>query len=270
MPWETTLDELDVMQLSVEEPEMTFDVKNKTVLVTGANRGIGKAVLEEALHRGAAKVYAAVRNTDTVSSLVAAHGERVVSIRLDLDDPASITAAATTATDVDVVVNNAGVMKTATAISDDAIETLQFALNANVYGLIRVAQAFAPILKANGGGAFVQLNSVASVKTFASFATYCASKAASYSITQGLRNSLRKQATHVVSVHPGPIQTDMAAAAGFGDGAASPSLVAGAIFDAISDRRFHVWPDPMAKQVGAAYHSFAENIVEADVQNSLA
>ncbi|TWU23277.1 putative oxidoreductase [Novipirellula galeiformis] len=249
---------------------MTFDVKNKTVLVTGANRGIGKAILEEAFRRGVAKVYAAVRNTDSASPLVAEHGERVVPIRVDLDDPKSITAAAATATDVDVVVNNAGVMKISSAIGDDAIETLQFEMNANVYGLIRVAQAFAPVLKANGGGVFAQLNSIASVKTFPDFATYCASKAASYSITQGLRGTLGAQGTHVVSVHPGPIQTDMGAAAGFGEIAASPSMVATATFDAIAKGRFHVWPDPMAEQVGAAYQSFAENIVEADMQESLA
>ena len=132
--------------------------------------------------------------------------------------------------------------------SHDAIESLQFEMNANVYGLIRVAQAFAPVLKANGGGAFVQLNSVASVKTFPDFATYCASKAASYSITQGLRGSLRGQGTHVVSVHPGPIQTDMAVAAGFGDCNSSPSLVAMPIFDAIARRSF----SRLARSIGRA------------------
>lgn len=247
---------------------MTFDVKNKTVLVTGANRGIGKAILEEALHRGAKKVYAAVRNVNSAEPLVAEHGERVVPIRLDLDEPASITAAAKEANDVDVVVNNAGVLKTASALADDAIEALQFEMNANVYGLIRVAQAFAPALKANGGGAMVQLNSVASVRTFPDFATYCASKAASYSITQGLRDSLKEQGTHVVSVHPGPIQTEMGKDAGFEDNASSPSLVANAIFDAIAEGRFHVWPDPMAEQIGDAYQSFAENVIEADMEES--
>lgn len=248
---------------------MAFDVKDKIVLVTGANRGIGKAILEEALQRGATKGYAAVRKLDSANSLVAEHGDRVVPVRIDLDDPSSITAAATTAADVDVVINNAGVMKTASAMSDDAIEALQFEMNANVYGLMRVAQAFGPVLKANGGGAFAQLNSVASVKTFPDFATYCASKAASYAITQGLRSSLGDQGTLVVSVHPGPIQTDMGSAAGFGDIAASPELVASAIFDAIAEGRFHVWTDPMAQQVGAAYQSFAENVVEADMQESL-
>jgi len=248
---------------------MTPDLKNKTVLITGANRGIGKAILIEALRRGAAKVYAAVRNIDSANPLIAEHGERVIPIRIDLNDPASITAAAESATDVDVVVNNAGVMKTTSAISDDAIESLQFEIDTNVYGLIRVAQAFAPALKANGGGALVQLNSVASVRTFPDFATYCASKAASYAITQGLRGSLSEQGTHVVSVHPGPIQTDMAAVAGFEEISEPPSVVAAAIFDAVVEGRFHAWPDTMAQQIGGAYQSFAENVVEADVNESL-
>nr|WP_231963138.1 SDR family oxidoreductase [Symmachiella macrocystis] len=241
-------------------------MKNKTVLVTGANRGIGKSILEEALSRGAKKVYAAVRQIESAESLVAEHGDKVVPVRVDLEDADSITAAAQTAADVDVVVNNAGVLKQKSAIDAGAIEALQFEMNTNVYGLMRVAQAFAPVLISNGGGAFVQLNSVASVKTFSNMATYCASKAASYSITQGLRDSLREQGTLVVSVHPGPIQTDMGQEAGFGDMAASPSLVATATFDAIAEGHFHVWPDPMAEQVGTAYQSFAENVVEADVQ----
>ncbi|QDU44275.1 putative oxidoreductase [Symmachiella dynata] len=247
---------------------MAFDVKNKTVLVTGANRGIGKSILEEALNRGAKKVYAAVRQIESAESLVAEHGDKVVPIRVDLEDADSITAAAQTAADVDVVVNNAGVLKQKSAIDAGAIEALQYEINTNVYGLMRVAQAFSPVLKSNGGGAFVQLNSVASVKTFSNMATYCASKAASYSITQGLRDSLREQGTLVVSVHPGPIQTDMGQEAGFGDMAASPSLVATATFDAIAEGHFHVWPDPMAEQVGAAYQSFAENVVEADMQEN--
>ncbi|TWT74053.1 SDR family oxidoreductase [Allorhodopirellula solitaria] len=248
---------------------MTSSVENKTVLVTGANRGIGKKILEEAIERGAAKVYAAVRDTDSAAPLVKEHGDRVVPIRLDLDEPASITAAAETATDVDVVINNAGVLKQQAALDEGAIEALDFEINANVYGLMRVAQAFAPVLKARGGGVFVQINSVASVKTFPNMATYCASKAASYAITQGLRESLKEQHTHVVSVHPGPIQTDMGREAGFGDAAASPALVANAIFDAIAAGDFLAWPDPMAEQVGAAYQSFAENVVEADMQDEL-
>ena len=126
-----------------------------------------------------------------------------------------------------------------------------------------MAQAFAPVLKANGGGVFVQLNSVASIKSFSDFSTYSASKSASYSITQSLRDALREQGTVVVSVHPGPIATDMADQAGFREMAHSPDVVADAVVEAIANEKFHVFPDDMAKQIGGAYDSFAKNVVEA-------
>jgi NAD(P)-dependent dehydrogenase (short-subunit alcohol dehydrogenase family) len=126
-----------------------------------------------------------------------------------------------------------------------------------------VARAFAPVLKANGGGVFAQLNSVASFKNFAAFTTYCASKAAAYSVTQALRELLAPQGTLVLSVHPGPIATDMGSAAGFDEIAEPASLVSDAILDAMRDGRFHVFPDTMAKQIGAAYESFARDVIEA-------
>ncbi|NET62651.1 MAG: SDR family NAD(P)-dependent oxidoreductase, partial [Symploca sp. SIO2E6] len=180
-------------------------IENKVALVTGANRGIGKSIVEALIAADASKVYAAVRNLESAQELIDAHGSKVVPLKTDLSDPATITAAAATATDVEIVINNAGVLKNASPLDEHAIVALSFEIDVNVNGLIRVAQAFAPALKQNGGGALVQLNSVASIKNFADFATYSASKAASYSITQALRDKLAEQGTAVVSVHPGPI-----------------------------------------------------------------
>ncbi|MEM6470279.1 MAG: SDR family oxidoreductase [Planctomycetota bacterium] len=247
---------------------MSFSIENKVVLVTGANRGIGRAIVEEAFRRGASKVYAAVRGIDSANPLVEQFGDRLVPVQVDLQDAASISKAAEVATDVDVVINNAGVLKTATALDESAFGTLKFEFDVNVYGLLRVAQAFAPVLAANGGGALVQLNSVASLKNFSDFATYSASKAASYSLTQALRDSLVEQGTLVVSVHPGPIKTDMGHEAGLDEIAEPPSLVAEAIFDAVADGRFHAWPDTMAKQFEEAYDGFAKAVVEAEVSEA--
>ena len=244
---------------------MTYDITGKTVLITGANRGIGKVLLESFLSHGVAKVYAAVRNLDSVAPLVERYGERVVPVHLDLNDPVSITAAAQMAQDVEVVVNNAGGFLAASPLAEDAISSLEFLMNLNVYGLIRMAQAFSPILKANGGGVFAQLNSVVSLKTFSNFTTYSASKSAAYAVTQALREVLKEQGTRVLSVHPGPIATDMGDEAGLTEIAESPTLVADGIIEALKAGDFHVFPDSMAKQIGGAYQSFAENVVTAAI-----
>ncbi|WP_436714487.1 SDR family oxidoreductase [Roseiconus lacunae] len=256
---------------------MTFQIKDSVALVTGANRGIGKAILEALLANGAAKVYAAVRDVSSVEPLRQTHGDKVVALEIDLTRPETIAAAAGSASDVTLVVNNAGVLKAASALSDDAIESFQFEMNVNVYGLIRVAQAFAPVLKRNAaagtghaGAALVQLNSVASLTNFPDFATYSASKAASYSITQGLRAQLKPEGVDVVSVHPGPIDTDMATDAGLHEMAEPPSLVADAIVEALQNGQFHAFPDSMAVQIGQAYASFAENVIEAETEEAAA
>lgn len=241
---------------------MSFEVKDCTALVTGANRGIGKAITEALLAHDAAKVYAAVRDVKSAEPLVAEFGDKVVPIHVDITKADTLAAAAKKASDVTLVVNNAGVLKTSGPVDEGAVDALAFEIDVNVYGLLRVAQAFAPILKANGGGALVQLNSVASLRAFPPFATYCASKAASYSLTQSLRVQLAEQGTAVVSVHPGPIDTDMADDAGL-ETTEPPSVVGEAIVAALAARQFHVFPDGMSQEVGEQYDSFAKNVVEA-------
>ena len=240
-----------------------IDVRGKAALVTGANRGIGKAIAVEFMQQGAAKVYLAVRNTDSVKPLLQQYGDKVAVIELDVADAASISRAAQIAEDVQIVVNNAGVLKNATALDPTAIEALDYQIQVNVVGLMLMAQAFAPVLKKNGGGAFVQLNSIASLRAFPDFATYAASKAAAYSITQALQSQLAEQGTAVVSVHPGPIQTDMATEAGLADVTDPPEVVAQAIVAALRAGEFHVFPDTMAKDFWVAYKGFAEQIIEA-------
>jgi len=241
-------------------------VQNKVVLITGANRGIGKAFLTAFINQGASKVYAGVRNIDSVKPLIDTYGpHKVVPILIDLEKPETIQTAATKASDVDIVINNAGVLNTTSILDAQATESLDYELRVNLYGMLHMAQSFAPVLKNNGGGVFAQVNSVASIKNFPSVATYSASKAAAYSLTQALRESLREQGTLVVSIHPGPIATDMADSAGMVDIAEPPSLVAEALIESIEGGDFHVFPDKMAREMGGAYGSFAKGVVEANM-----
>lgn len=237
-------------------------VEDSVPLVTGSNRGIGRAVVTALMDRGVRKLYVGVRQLASAAELVERYGERVSPIELDFHQAETFEAASDIATDVDFIVNCAGILRASGAIDSQATEAIREELEVNVLGLIRLANSFAPVLKSNGGGVLVQLNSIASVKCFSGFATYSASKAAAYSITQGMREQLVAQGTRVISVHPGPIATDMAEAAGFADQAESASVVSDAILMALETNDFHVFPDRAAKQLWSAYAGFAELAIE--------
>ncbi len=248
-----------------EQVKITCDIKGKIALVTGANRGIGKAIAEAFLHHGAAGIYAAVRNPDSAAPLIERYGDKVVPVQLDLSEPETIAAASGTAGDVQVVVNNAAVFRASTPLDSDAIDALELGMKINVCGLIRMAQGFAPILKQNGGGAFVQLNSVASLKCSSNFATHCATKAAAYSITQALHELLGQEGIAVLSVHPGLIATDMSDGAALSGTPEPPQLVSEGIVAALKAGDYHLFPDKMARRIENAYHGFAVSVIEADL-----
>ena len=245
---------------------MIYDIKGKTILVTGANRGIGKALVEGFLKHGAKKVYAAVRTLSSADPLVEMHGRsRVIPIYIDLQQPRSIAEAANSAGDVQVVVNNAGVLDMVEPLSANAMVVLQYLMEVNAYGLIHMAQQFVPILERNGGGSLVQINSTASLKcSHSSFFAYSASKHASFAIVLGLKKSLKN--TLVVSVHPGPIATDMVAQFSPrvpGGVTSEPAFqVADAIIDALRKGTFLVYPDTASRALGKAYESFAADFID--------
>jgi NAD(P)-dependent dehydrogenase (short-subunit alcohol dehydrogenase family) len=182
-----------------------MNIQDSTVLVTGANRGIGKAFADALLDRGAAKVYAAVRDVATVTD------PRLVPIQLDVTDPDRVAAVAGELDDVQGVVNNAGVLHISVPLSA-SLDTALVELETNYLSLVSMTQAFAPVLDRNGGGAFVNVLSVFSWVATPLLTTYSASKAAAWAFTNAARIELRRQGTHVVGVHPGPVDTDMTAA----------------------------------------------------------
>ncbi len=241
---------------------MSISIENKVALVTGANRGIGKAIVESFLDHGAKKVYLAVRDTNSTKELEEKYGDKVVTLQADVSNTASIKTLAEHATDVDVVVNNAGIGTPQSIISDDVEEDFLNQLQVNAFGLVRVANAFAKTLESNKG-ALVQLNSIASIKNFSQLSTYSASKAASYSLTQGIRTELSPRGINVLSVHPGPVDTDMAEKAGFENGATTSEISEG-IVSALKAGDFHLFPDDMAKQFEKEYQNFSDNIVTSD------
>ncbi|KQW45115.1 short-chain dehydrogenase [Nocardioides sp. Root1257] len=183
---------------------MSISLDQSTVLVTGANRGLGKA-FAEALVAAGATVYAGARDPRSVTT------PGVTAVRLDVTDPASVAAAAAELGDVTVVVNNAGIGRSGSLLSGESLDGFREELETNVIGPLHVTRAFAPILAANGGGAVVNIHSALSWFTSPQVAGYSATKAALWSLTNAARGELRDQGTLVVGVHVGYMDTDMTA-----------------------------------------------------------
>lgn len=182
-----------------------MDIRGKAVLVTGANRGLGKAFVTALLAAGAAKVYAGARDPASVDI------PGSTPIALDITDPASVQRAAAHASDVSLVINNAGFLKYGSLLAPDSVENLQQHFDVNTFGTLRVSRAFAPVLARQGGGALINVLSVLSWLSPPGTGGYSTSKSAQWGLTNGLRGELREQNTLVIGVHPAYIDTDMAA-----------------------------------------------------------
>ncbi|WP_225728167.1 MULTISPECIES: SDR family oxidoreductase [unclassified Nocardia] len=210
-------------------------------LVTGGQRGLGRAFVAELLRRGATKVYATARAPEPSDD------PRVVPLALEVTDPDSVAAVAAQATDVAVVVNNAGVLRPSPLLEAEMADVVA-TFETNVFGPLRVAQAFAPILAANGGGALVDIHSVLSWSAGA--AAYGASKAAFWSLTNSLRIELAQQRTQVVGVHLGFADTDMVKALAVAK--IDPAQVAATVFDGVEAGAQEVLVDELTRRVKAA------------------
>jgi NAD(P)-dependent dehydrogenase (short-subunit alcohol dehydrogenase family) len=232
---------------------MSFRIADTTALVTGANRGIGRALVEALLARGARKVYATARRPEALADLVATSRGRVVALRLDVTDREEIRAAAAAANDVQLLINNAGVVaKFGGEFTDAAwLAAGRDEFEVNVLGVLAVTQAFAPILARAPGAAVVNVGSVVAFVNFPALASYSASKAAAHSLTQATRALLRPQGIYVAGVYPGPIDTDMARDVPL---AKTPAPVAAlAILDGLEAGQEEIFPDPFAQQAGELF-----------------
>lgn len=178
-------------------------IENSVVLVTGANRGIGLAFAQALLARGARKVYAAARNPATVTL------PGVQALQLDVTNPQEIAAAVQRASDVTLVINNAGIAQPGGFLAADSDAVTRRIFETNVFGVLNMSKAFAPVLKANGGGALLNVLSIASWVNGGELAAYSASKSAAWSLTNALRHELAAQQTQVLGLHMAYVDTDL-------------------------------------------------------------
>ena len=220
-------------------------IENAVVLVTGANRGIGLAFVSELLARGARKVYAAARDP---SSLAPQPG--VQALRLDVNNPEDVAAAATLASDVTLVINNAGIAQPGGFMAADSEEVMRRIFETNVFGLLRVSKAFAPVLQANGGGALLNVLSVASWVNGGELAAYSASKSAAWSLTNALRHELAAQKTQVLGLHMAYVDTDLTR--GFDVPKTSPVQIVRRALDGLEAGADEVLADELTQHVKLA------------------
>ncbi|MEU0881820.1 SDR family oxidoreductase [Lentzea sp. NPDC005914] len=218
-----------------------MDFNTATVLVTGANRGLGRVFAQEFAKRGA-KVYAGARNPASVVD------DGVIPVQLDVSDDASVEAAAKELGDVSIVINNAGVL-----LAGEDVDSIRAEFEVNFFGIVRTTDAFAPILKANGGGAIVNVLSVLSFIGRPAFRGYAASKAAGWSLTNSTREALQGQGTQVIAVHAGFIDTDMASIVDAPK--ISPEDVVSQVLQAIQNGDDEVLADERTRSVKAALAS---------------
>lgn len=224
-----------------------MNLNGKTVLVTGANGGLGGALVKALLDKGVAKIYAAARSTASVEELVQQHAGRVVTLKLDITDTFSVAAAAEQCPDVDLLINNAGVNRCEGLMGATGMDSAREEMEVNYFGTLAMCRAFAPILASRGNGAIVNVCSIIGLVNLPVNGTYCASKAAGHSLLQGVRAELAPRGVRVVGVYPGPVETRMTA--GQEMPKATPDQVAAAILAGLELDAEDIFPDPMSQGV---------------------
>jgi len=229
-----------------------MDIVQKTILITGANRGVGRALLEEALRRGATRIYAGSRSTFQHPD------KRVTPVTLDVTNPGDIRRLASEIGALDLLINNAGI-----ALFDDFSDpgVIQQHMDVNMFGMARVTQAFLPRL-VHARGAILNVLSLAALAPVPPTPSYSVSKAAAASLTQVLRMLLARQGVTVHGAFLGPIDTEMSR--GIEVPKAAPSDVARAIFDGLARGEQDIFPDPMSRPLAEGWRSSTPKLLERE------
>ncbi len=221
-----------------------MQIEGATALVTGANRGIGRAFAEALRERGARRVFAGVRDPSRLE--VAG----VEAVELDVTDAAQVAAAAARCGEVTLLVNNAGVLRHAALIGAATMDDARYEMEVHYFGTLALCRAFAPVIERNGGGAIVNMHSVVSFFTPPDSGSYAASKAAQWSLTNGVRSELAPRGIHVVGVHVGFVDTDMAS--GVDAPKVTPASVVAQALDAAESGLPEVLADETARNLKEA------------------
>jgi len=227
-----------------------MNIQSKTVLITGASRGIGRALVNEALRRGAKRVYAGTRGA------LSADDPRVTPLTLDVTNASQIEQAAREVNTLDVLINNAGI-----ALYDDLsnFDVLEQHLAVNLFGSLRTSRAFLPLLR-RSKGAIVNTLSLLALAPLPLTPAYAISKAAALNMTQSLRALLAGQGVTVHGVFLGPTDTDMTR--GFEIPKASPEAVARGIFDGLENQEEDIFPDPMSQSIAEGWRTGVAKAIE--------
>jgi NAD(P)-dependent dehydrogenase (short-subunit alcohol dehydrogenase family) len=215
----------------------------KTVLVTGANRGIGYAIVKALLNKGVSKIYAGARDPQKLPNF---DDERVVALTLDITDGAQVVAAANAAADVDLLINNAGVASFS-SILDGPRDLVERDMNTNYFGTLDMIRAFVPVLEAKKNAAIVNVVTIAAFANFPIVGGYSASKSALFSLSQGIRIELASKGIAVHTVNPGPVDTELAKE--FPADKVSPELAAENTVNGLENDEADIFPDEFGRQM---------------------
>jgi len=221
--------------------------EDKVILVTGANRGIGRALVKTLLNHGVRKIYATCRDLNTMPSL---DDDRITVLSLDITNDEQITTIAALAQDTEILINNAGVINAGNILEGD-LEGMDNDMSVNYFGTIKMMRAFAPILKKNNPSKIINIVSIAAYSPLPSIAGYAASKAALFSATQSVRIELAKEGVAVYAINPGAIDTDMNKGSDWD--MPDPESTAVKILEYVADGKFDIVPDEMGQSMYNAW-----------------
>ncbi|GGY83413.1 oxidoreductase [Cellvibrio zantedeschiae] len=239
---------------------MSYSLQGKSVLVTGANRGIGKALVQALIERGAKRIYAAGRNSEGLAAIVQLAPSIVEAVQLEVTRAEDIQQLAGKLKQLDVLINNAGIATGITFSAETSLSIASAEMAVNYFGPVHLTHALLPLLRASKG-AVVNVSSIAGIANFPILGPYSASKAAVHSFTQGLRAELRGAGVFVQGVYPGPVDTDMTK--DFEMDKASPADVARIVLNGLETGDEDIFPDAFSQ---AMYEVFKQNPKQLEQQ----